>query len=73
MGTEDWIPKDTKLITNIKMQRLKIQSGSQTVKNTILKIQNKINHKNYKNIYIYEICFKMGSFLQVIVVYKNEN
>ena len=60
MGTEDWILKGTKLITNTKKQKLKIQSGGQTLKNTILKKQNQ---KNYLNIYIdiyiyiYEICF----------------
>ena len=46
MGTEDYIPKGTKLKTNTKKQRLKIQSRGLTLKNTILKIQNKINHKN---------------------------
>ena len=52
MGTEDQILNGTKLITNIKKQRLKIQSRGYTLKNTILKIQNKINHKNYEK-YIY--------------------
>ena len=61
MDTEDWILKGTKLITNNKEQRLKIQSKGQTLKNTILKIQNKINHKNYKK-YVYEICFKNRGF-----------
>ena len=42
MGTEDWILKGTKLITNTKKQRLKIQSRDQTLKNTILKKQDKI-------------------------------
>ena len=41
MGTEDWIFKGTKLITNTKKQRLKIQSRGQTLKNTILKKNNK--------------------------------
>ena len=40
MGTEDWILTGTKLITNTKKQRLKIQNRGQTLKNTILK--NKI-------------------------------
>ena len=48
MGTEDWIRKDTELITNTKKQRLKIQSRAQTLKNTILKKQTKQNHKNDK-------------------------
>ena len=42
MDTEDWIIKGTELITNTKKQRLKIQSRGQTLKNTILKKQNKI-------------------------------
>ena len=42
MGTEDWILKGTKLITNTKKQRLKIQSRGQTLKNTIIKKQKKI-------------------------------
>ena len=37
MGTEDWIPKGTKLITNTKKQRLKIQNRGWILKNTILK------------------------------------
>ena len=71
MGTEDWILKGTKLITNAKKQKLKIQSRVQTLKNTILKKQ-KIT-KIVK--YIYEICFKIGSFFfcKVIVGCKNEN
>ena len=40
MGTEDQILKGTQLITDIKKQRLKIQSRDQTLKNTTLKIQN---------------------------------
>ena len=42
MGAEDWILKGTKLITNTKKQRLKIQSRSETPRNTIVEIQNKI-------------------------------
>ena len=43
MGTEDWILKGVKLITNTKKQRLKIYSRGYTLKNTILKTkQNKI-------------------------------
>ena len=73
MGTEDQILKGTKLITNTKKQRLKIQSIGQTLKNTILKTQNKINHENYKK-YICETCFKNKVFFcKVIVGYKNEN
>ena len=65
MDTEGQILKGTKLITSTKKQRLKIQSRSETLKK-ILKIQNKINHKNYKiNIYIYmKFALKIESFLQ---------
>ena len=52
MDTEEQILKGTKLITNTKKQRLKIENRGQTLKNTTLKIPNKINHKNYK-IYTY--------------------
>ena len=51
MGTEDWVLKGTKLITNTKKQRLKIYSRGWILKNTILK-KKKQSHKNYK-IYMY--------------------
>ena len=81
MGTEDWVLKGTKLITNAKKQRLKIQSRGWIFKNTISKKRRKRKkkkkgHKNYfKNMYIYEICFKKQGllFCKVIVGYKNEN
>ena len=60
MGTEDWIFKGTKLITKIKKQRLKIQSRGQTLKNTIIKKQNKIT-KIIKNLYM-KFALKIGSF-----------
>ena len=62
MGIEDWILKGTELITNTKKKRLKVQSRGQTLKNTILKKQNKIA-KIIK--YIYEICFKNKVFFFV--------
>ena len=37
MGTEDWVLKGTKLITNTKKQRLKFQSRGWIFKNKILK------------------------------------
>ena len=37
MATEGWTVKGTKLITNTKKQRLKIQTRGQILKNTILK------------------------------------
>ena len=57
MGTEDWVLKGKKLITNTKKQRLKIQSRGWSFKNTILKKRKKRknknqSHKNYKKIYI---------------------
>ena len=61
MDTEDQLLKGTKLITNTKKQRLKIWSRGQTLKNTILKIQNKINQKNLKNTYM-KFTLKIGSF-----------
>ena len=70
MGTEDWILKGTELITNTKMQKLKIQSRGQTLKNTRLKK----NCKSYKYICIYmKFALKIGSFIKVILVFKNEN
>ena len=72
MGTEDQILKGTKLVTNTKKQILKIQSRGQTLKNTVLKIQNKIT-KIIKNIYM-KFALKQGLFFcKVIVDYKNEN
>ena len=41
MGTEDWVLKGTKLITNTKKQRLKISSRGWILKNTILKKKTK--------------------------------
>ena len=60
MGTEDQILKGAKLITNTKKQRLKIQSSAQTLKNTILRIKNKIT-KIMKNIYV-KFALKIESF-----------
>ena len=73
MGTEDWVLKGTKLITNTKKLKLKIQSRVWNFKNTMLKKRKKKErekekekqcHKNYKK-YIYEVCFfkkKQGLF-----------
>ena len=60
MGTEDWILKGTELITNTKNKRLKIYSRGQTLKNTILKKQNKITKIIFNR---YEICFKNRVFI----------
>ena len=64
MGTEDWVRKGTKLITNTKKHRLKIQSRVWHFKNTTLKKRRKKKKEEKKvtkiikkNIYIYEVCF----------------
>ena len=71
MGTEDWVLKHTKLTTNTKKQRLKIQSRGWILKNTIFKEKNKVI---CIKIYTYEVCFKKQGlfFFKVIVGYKNE-
>ena len=71
MCTKDWILKGTKLITNTKKQRLKIQNRDQTLKNTILKKQKKIAKIIKK--YVYEICFKNKVFFFKVIGCKNEN
>ena len=48
MGTEDWVLKSTKLITNTKKQKLKIQSGVWNFKNTMLKEEEKEREKKNK-------------------------
>ena len=69
MGTEDWVFKGTKLITNTKKQRLKIQSGGWIFKITILKKRRRKEKKKSQElfkkktttttkIFIYEVCFK---------------
>ena len=60
MGTEYWILKCPKLISNPEKQRLKIQSRGQTLKNTILKTKTK-TQKNLSN--IYEVQFKNSASL----------
>ena len=57
MGTEDWVLKGTKLITNTKKQRLKIQRLDSQKHN--IKEKNKVT-KIIK--YIYEVCFKNRVF-----------
>ena len=60
MGTEDWVLKGTKLITNAIKQRLKIYSRGWVFKNSILK---KSKSQKLFKIYIDEVCFKNGLFL----------
>ena len=49
MGTEDWVLKGTKLITNTKKQRLKILSRGEIPKNTVLKERKQETEKKQKN------------------------
>ena len=60
MSTEDWILKGTKLITNTKKERLKIQNRGQTLKHTILK---KKIAKIIKNVSM-KFALKQGLFQQ---------
>ena len=72
MGTEDWILKCPKLISNTDKQRLKVQGRGQALKNTILK--NRKNTKKLRN--IYEVRFKnrvIFFFLPGYSGLKNEN
>ena len=67
----------TKLITNTKKLKLKIQSRVWDFKNTMLKIRRgkKKGQKNYKK-YIYEVCFKKNRvffFFCKVISYKSEN
>ena len=48
MGTEDWVIKGTKLMTNTKKQKLKIQSRVWNFKNTMLKDEKKKEKKSQK-------------------------
>ena len=73
MDIEDQILNGTKLITNTENQRLKIQNRGQTLKNTILKIENKINHKNYKYIYMKFALKNRVFYCKVTVGYRSEN
>ena len=75
MGTEDWVFKGTKLITNTKKQRLKIYSRGWIFKNTILKKRRRKRKKykvtriikqqqSQKN--IYGVCFKNLKILKML-------
>ena len=70
MGTEDQIHKGDSKYQKAKIKNLEQRLDSQKY---IVKIQNKINNKNYKK--IYETCLKSGVvFLgKVLVGYTNEN
>ena len=74
MGTEDWVLKGKKLITNTKKQRLKIQSRGWIFKQTILK-KWKRNSQKLLNIYMKFALKNQISFFfcKVIVGYKNED
>ena len=61
MGSEDWVLKRTKLITNTKKQILQVYSKGQSLPNTVLKKKKKT--KSQKMIkYMYEVCFKNRVF-----------
>ena len=68
----------TKMITNTRKLKLKIQSRVWNFKNTMLKKRRKKKQgqKNYKK-NIYEVCFKkkLGSFFFFckVIGYKSEN
>ena len=78
MDTEDWVFKGTKLITNTRKQRLKIQGRCWIFENTILKKRrrkkkNKVTKIILKYIYM-KFALKIRVFFgKVIVGYKNEN
>ena len=69
MGTEGWILKCPKLISNTEKQRLKIQGRGQTLKNTILKKK----HKKLRNTYGVPFKNRVPFFCKIIMGYKNEN
>ena len=76
MDNEDQILKGTKLITNIKKQRFKMQNSGQTLKNTIQKSKTKLNTKIeiYIYIYIWNLFLKIWLFLKAMIVgYKNRS
>ena len=52
MGTEDWVLKGTKLITNAKKQRLKIRSRVWKFQKYNIKEKKKKSQKLLKKIYI---------------------
>ena len=52
MGTEDWILKGTKLITNTKKQRLKIQNLDSQKYNIKQTKQNHNSYKKYADIFL---------------------
>ena len=49
MGTEDWVLKGTKLVTNTLKQKLKIESRVRNFKNTMLK-EGKEREKKEKKV-----------------------
>ena len=57
MGTEDWVLKGTKFITNTKKQRLKTESRVWNFKNTILKKRKKKRKRNSRKNYIKNMKF----------------
>ena len=65
MGTEDWVLKGTKLITNTKKQKLKIQSGVWNFKNTMLKNRRReIRGKKSQKIILKKYRYKIDNKYQ---------
>ena len=65
MSTEDWVLKDTKLITNTKKQKLKIQSGVWNFKNTMLKNRRReIRGKKSQKIILKKYRYKIDNKYQ---------
>ena len=61
METEDQILKGTKLVTNIKKQRLKSRIKVRLSKIQYKKYKAKSITKNFKNVYM-KVALKIGSF-----------
>ena len=70
MGTEDWIFKGTKLITNTKSKDEKLDQRLDSQKYNSKK--TKQNLKNYKK-NIYEIYFTNRVYFCKVIAYKNDN
>ena len=73
MGSEDWVLKRTKLITNTKKEILQVYSKGQSLPNTVLKKKKKKQSHKKMIKYMYEVCFKNRVFFfgKVIVGYTS--
>ena len=74
MGTEDWILRGTKLITNMKKHKEKIKNLEQRLDSQKYSIKKT---KQYRKSYFkksMKFALKIGSFFyKVMVGFKNEN